>query len=111
MKYVRLIFGGKVLNYERHVTYKFNFLFIESIMKDLNHTRVTKFGWMKTVTCTREQDGDSLFIVQILTSDYIPGAGVYVSVKFTFLWSHVFDVSKYTDNPELSQIQASHDRF
>ena len=58
MKYVRLIFGGKVLNYERHLTY-FQFLIfkkiIESSLKDLNYIHVTKlaqeqakkFGWME----------------------------------------------------------------
>ena len=45
MKYVRFIFEGKVLNYERHVGF-FQFLIyrkiIESSLEDLNYTRVTK---------------------------------------------------------------------
>ena len=47
MKYVRLIFQGKVLNYERHLTY-FQFLIYRKIrkssLKDLKHTRVTKLA-------------------------------------------------------------------
>ena len=47
MKYVRFIFGSKVLKYERHLTY-FQFLiyrkFIESSLEDLNCTRVTKLA-------------------------------------------------------------------
>ena len=58
MKYVRLIFGGKVLNYGRHLTY-FQFFInrkiIESSLEDMNYTHVTKhaqeqakkLGWMK----------------------------------------------------------------
>ena len=45
MKYVGFIFGGKVLNYERHLTY-FQFLIyrniIESSLEDLNCIHVTK---------------------------------------------------------------------
>ena len=47
MKYVRLIFGGKVLNYQRHLTY-FQFLIykkiIESGLEDPNCTRITKLA-------------------------------------------------------------------
>ena len=45
MKYVKLIFRSKVLNYERHLTY-FQFLIcrkiIESSLEHLNHICVTK---------------------------------------------------------------------
>ena len=45
MKYVRLIFQGKVLNYERRLTY-FQFLIYrkirESSLEDLNYTCVSK---------------------------------------------------------------------
>ena len=58
MKYVRLIFGSKVLNYERHLTYlQFSIYrkIIENNLEDLNYPRVTKWtqeqakeiGWMK----------------------------------------------------------------
>ena len=47
MKYVSLIFQGKVLNYERHLTY-FQFLIykkiIESSLKDMNYTSVTRLA-------------------------------------------------------------------
>ena len=47
MKYVRLIFLGKVLNYERHLTY-FQFemyrKIIESSLEDLIYTHVTKLA-------------------------------------------------------------------
>ena len=47
MKNVRLIFGGRVLNYERYLTY-FQFLIyrkiIESSLEDLNYTHVTKLA-------------------------------------------------------------------
>ena len=58
MKYVRLIFGSKGLNYVKHLAY-FQFLIckeiIESSLEDLNHSHVTKLaqeqakkiGWMK----------------------------------------------------------------
>ena len=45
MKYVRLIFGGKVLNYERYVRFFQFWIYwkiIESSLEDLNYTRVTK---------------------------------------------------------------------
>ena len=44
MKYVRLIFGGKVLNYERQTYFQFSIYrkIIESRLEDLNRTRVTK---------------------------------------------------------------------
>ena len=76
MKYVRLIFGGMVLNYERHLTY-FQFLIyrniIVSILEDLNHTCVTKLaqeqekiiGWMKNYFLYPLQRF-FLYIVQIL---------------------------------------------
>ena len=44
-KYERLIFVGKVLNYERHLTYFQFSIFrkiIESSLEDLNYTHVTK---------------------------------------------------------------------
>ena len=45
MKYVRFIFGGKVLNYEGHMRF-FQLLIyrkiIESSLEDLNSTHVTK---------------------------------------------------------------------
>ena len=58
MKYEKVIFGGKVLNNERHLTY-FQFSIyrktMESTLKDLNSTFVTKltqkqanfFEWME----------------------------------------------------------------
>ena len=47
MKYVRFIFGGKVLNYKKHLTY-FQFLtyrnIIESSLEDPNYTHGTKLA-------------------------------------------------------------------
>ena len=58
MKYVRLIFGGKVLNNERHLTYFQFFIYkkiIENGLEDMSSTCVTKLAqeeakkirWMK----------------------------------------------------------------
>ena len=47
MKYVRLIFGGKVLNYEKYLTYFQSSIYwniIECSLEDLNYTRVTKLA-------------------------------------------------------------------
>ena len=76
MKHMKLIFGGKVLNYERHLTY-FHFLvyrkIIENNLEDLNNTCVTKlvqkqtkkFGWMKNYfLCLLPRF--FLYIIQIL---------------------------------------------
>ena len=69
MKYVRLIFRGKVLNYERHLTYfQFSVYWktIESSLEDLNLTRVTTPAQYSKKNWMDENCGDSLFIVQIL---------------------------------------------
>ena len=72
--YVRLIFGGKVLNYERHLTY-FQFLIfrkiIESSLEDLKCTLVTtmtqesrKLRWMRNARNRKEGTSHNLSIVQ-----------------------------------------------
>ena len=75
MKYVRLIFRGMVLNYERHLTFQFLIYrkIMENSLKDLICTHVTKVAqesrkiWMdENCNMKRAREGDNLFIVYIL---------------------------------------------
>ena len=82
MKYGRLIFGGKVLNYERHLTY-FQFLIykkiIESSLKDLNYICVTKLTQEQAKKIWMDEKLFSLSIAEIF---FIHGFRFSISARF-----------------------------